>query len=251
MEQKEETTLPVTFIVDLWAEIFEWLSKISVFYWIGFLDRHTIKKLTNEKNKYLFPEVWVLGNLIVATILSFSLPFCESREWVSFFMIYAVERCFEILVYQINVLLFAPYRDSKAGKEYKIKSPTRMIVLLLHNVFEFVIWFVVIYISSDLLTIGTANSVGDYYMRSFLLFTNLDTSFLGENRQNILLYIGLAEVLVGLFMTILCLARFIGILPGVKYVDDNDESSKKNSQEENIWVCVDKVIIKQRKRKKH
>ena len=57
-----------------------------------------------------------------------------------FFMIYAVERCFEILVYQINVLLFAPYRDSKAGKEYKIKSPTRMIVLLLHNVFEFVIW---------------------------------------------------------------------------------------------------------------
>ena len=47
MEQKEETTLPVTFIVDLWAEIFEWLSKISVFYWIGFLDRHTIKKLKN------------------------------------------------------------------------------------------------------------------------------------------------------------------------------------------------------------
>lgn len=248
MEQKEEENLPATFIVDLWAGIFEWLSKISVFFWIRFLDRHTIKKLTDEKNKYLFPEIWVLGNLIVATILSVSLPFCESRAWIIFFTIYAVERCFEILIYQINVLLFEPYRVSKAGKEYKIKSPTRMVVLLLHNAFEFVIWFVVIYISSDLLTMRTANSVGDYYMRSFLLFTNLDTGFLGENRESILLYIGVVEVLVGLFMTILCLARFIGVLPGIRYIGDNYEPSMEKSQNEKAQIWVDKVIIKEKKR---
>lgn len=70
----------------------------------------------------MFVEKWVFVHLIgsfTATIIG-----------------YGLLRVFEIIIYQINVLFFHPYKFHKAGNEYKIKSPTRIVILLLHNYVE-------------------------------------------------------------------------------------------------------------------
>lgn len=150
----------------LWMayHLFDWLRQVSVFQQMRNISRwawnHKFKKdhphASKEEHEdtwrehrpfvygYLFPELWVLFNIFLAIFGCFILAKTSSKVISCFFIVYAFLRTFELFVYQINVLLFDPIRSGLS--KYRIKSATRMILLLVCNILEYVLWFSVVYI---------------------------------------------------------------------------------------------------------
>ncbi len=204
-----------SFLVDMWEFIFRVLSYISIFY--------IIRKIKNEIT-YRFVDFWVVGNFlfsILSSILIFYLH--ENFLYVMIALsIYGFLRVFEVLVYQINVVFFDPYRAHKANKEYKIKSIRRIILSLFHNYVEIMFWFVVITLTTaKALHISITATWSEYVTSTILCVAVFDRSGL-ENiiGGNIfLMKLVFLEIVSGLIMTIISIARFIGILPAVDEID--------------------------------
>ena len=92
-----------SFILNLWERIFFILSYVSIF---------SLIRLIVKKVSYSFVEFWVLSNTIFAflsiIIVYYLNPNYKITIWIV--MIYGALRIFEIINYQINVLLFDPYK---------------------------------------------------------------------------------------------------------------------------------------------
>ncbi|GJA91138.1 hypothetical protein KAM357_30860 [Aeromonas caviae] len=151
------------------------------------------------------------------------------------FMGYGFLRTFEIVVYQTNVLLFDEYRVVKAGGEYRLEGYRRIVLLLLHNYFEIILWLACTYtvMAADFehkWQPGTGTVFGGIYS-SFITMTSFgDFDLLPKSTMaaSVLLF----HTTVGLFMTLLSLARFISLIPAPKTRDIVEikqiESSKDN-----------------------
>ena len=138
-----------TFIVDFWAKIFLYLRKISVFNLVLW-----IFPISNSRIEYIFVEAWALTHVFLS-ILSVPAVLYIKNDSVNFIIaFYALLRVFELVVYQINVLLFDEYRVTKAGKTYKLKGYRRMIILLIQNYFEVIFWWGIIGLGANSLIIG-------------------------------------------------------------------------------------------------
>lgn len=202
-------------ILDFWERVFDILSCISVF---------RIIRLLKKQMTYRFVELWVISNLVLSFVSSILVFYVEiSSNWFFYpFMIYGALRIFEIIVYQINVLLFDPYRSSKKGVVYKIKSPTRLVVLLFHNYFEIICWFTVILIAFLNMNNSLSFTWGEYLKLNFFYITTFNTSGLIDIYKNIsggasfVMY----ESIVGYIITLVTMARFIGLLPPTESIDD-------------------------------
>lgn len=203
-------------IVELWAGIFGFLSKISIF---------ALVRKSKRDISYTFVEKWVLGNLIgsfLATLLGYY--WVGDSNWPIYILIgYGILRVFEVIVYQLNVVFFDPYRAEKEGKVYKIKSPTRMVILLLHNYLEVMLWYAAIIISLIQLSGGSIEATWGEFVRSNIVCV---ATFSSDAVQEAVggaypkvSSIVFVQVISGIIMTIISLARFIGIMPSVEYVD--------------------------------
>lgn len=217
----------------LWGtyHLFNCARQISLFQQI----RNMSKAIWNLKHKenewerekpfvfsYFFSDLWVLGNLLLGVWGCFLNSICGIPiiSWI--FMVYAFLRMFEIFVYQVNVLLFDPIKYGIDS--YKIKSATRTVLLLVVNMMEYIVWFTITYIASERLFFGVEYFDITNFLQSFLVFTNLispDTLIDAQNNAvcGVILVIAYVESLIGMFMNILCLARFVGMLPEIKTVD--------------------------------
>ncbi|PHS35404.1 MAG: hypothetical protein COA82_04935 [Alkaliphilus sp.] len=96
------------FILPFWNNVFELLEYISIFA----LIRVVKKKLTDKNLSYRFVEIWVFSNLIVSITASIAAYSGISIAVSALIIGYGMLRVFEIIIYQINVLLFHPYRLS-------------------------------------------------------------------------------------------------------------------------------------------
>jgi len=205
------------FIIELWANIFNVLSKISIYYFV--------KKI--KKNiSYTFVEGWVLGNLIAAIALTGVGYYLGNKiRWILYvILMYAILRVFEVIIYQLNVLFFDPYRAEKQGKKYKIKSPTRMVILLLHNYVEVMLWYAAIIIAMIQLSGNSIDATwGECVRYNVLCIATFDSSGIQEiagafyPKLSIIVFL---QILSGIIMTIISLARFIGLMPSVESVDN-------------------------------
>jgi len=204
-----------SFLVDMWECIFRVLSYISIFYII----RKVKRKIT-----YRFVDFWVIGNFFFS-IISSILVFCLNADLLYLMIVlsvYGALRVFEVIVYQINVVFFDPYRAYKAKKEYKIKSIRRMILALFHNYIEIMFWFAVIMLTiAKALHISITATWVEYVTSTILCVAIFDRSglenIIGENL--VITQLVFFEIMSGLIMTIISIARFIGILPSVDEID--------------------------------
>ena len=197
-----------TFIVDLWAAIFVGLSWISVFKLITIVFKRT-------KRSYLFVEIWVLGHLVLAAVgVAFSSPYGISF-WQTLLLVLGGIRVLETVVYQVNVLLFDEYRAKKAGRRYAVRGFRRIVILLLHNYAEIILWYAMFYRSfnnsfecgfTKLHTPLQAIGFSFNAMTTFGYASTQPTSWLGSA----LLF---SQSTIGVFMAIVILARFISLLP--------------------------------------
>ncbi|SFI18600.1 hypothetical protein SAMN05192551_10810 [Tindallia magadiensis] len=209
-----------SFIVKFWSRIFNFLRWISVFQII----RHVFgKKKANGENRfvktYTFVELWVIGNAIVSIILLIIVKNYAFHRIYYLFLGYSLIRVFEIFVYQVNVLLF----DQLRTDNYAIKSYRRMVLLLLHNFVEIILWFSISYL---ILGANFTEDLGSYNLIQVIYFSFVKMTSFGSTNLEPKTMVGIQIVwfqsIVGLFMTLIVLSRFIGLLPTPKSMDENE-----------------------------
>lgn len=225
------------FIVQVLFVVFYVWGRISVFYlfrkiwcWIS----NNKKKDDNEPPFVMttaFPEIWAVGNLVLAVAMVYLIPLLEARWLLIVIVVYAAMRIMEMLVYQINVLLFDRLKpvfldgwtDKIDQKNYHIKSSARTVILLIFNMLEYIVQFAVIFAAAECLAASPCMHIG--IMESFRLFMNLSDVVMTEDTPEFLIRIVYAETIIGIFVNIICLARFVGILPGVRELGYQKEES--------------------------
>jgi hypothetical protein len=149
------------------------------------------------------------------------------------FMGYGFLRTFEIVTYQTNVLLFDEYRAVKAGRDYHLVGYRRIVLLLLHNYFEIIFWLACTYtvLAVDFehkWKAGEGTVFGGIYS-SFITMTTFGDFDLSPKTATAA-YVLLFHATVGVFMTLLSLARFISLIPEPKTIDPVELQQIKNSK---------------------
>jgi len=204
-----------SFIVEFWSRTFYILDKISLFYLI-------CKKFPVAGRSYAFVEGWVLGHLLLSIILLIICSTPNLRWWEAIAVGWGALRVWEVVIYQINVLLFGEYRARTTGKVYALRGYRRIVILLLHNYVEFIFWFALFYRNMD-----WAFETGRVALNSF--FVSLNFSFakmttFGYTAITPSLFWGNVVVLIqsaiGLFMALLILARFVSMIPKPETLDE-------------------------------
>jgi hypothetical protein len=176
------------------------------------------------RGSYLLVDCWVLLNTLVAlaVLIVVSRPSGQPIVWLSIIVIiYGCLRVFEIFVYQVNVMLFDEYRARKEGKEYKVRGFRRIVILLLHNYFEVIFWFAAGYIFAGracLVQIENATLSGVLH-DSLQIMVSLSSDTLKPiGWEGHLILLGQSGI--GVFMTLLMLARFVSLLPNPQTMDE-------------------------------
>ncbi|RUO38605.1 hypothetical protein CWE13_02870 [Aliidiomarina shirensis] len=210
----ENSEKPKTFILDFWASIFKVLGKISFFNLVRFIFPGT--------KTGVFSEAWALGHVFLSILSVPAVLYIQNYYVGLFIAVYALLRVFEVVVYQTNVLLFDEYRATKAGKEYALHGYRRMVVLLMQNYFEIIFWFAAQYIFFNGLfsfsVAGSHESVFGAIYTSFVVMTSF--GYYNVTPLGVLAYsLVIGQAMIGLFMTLLSLARFIGLIPTPKSRD--------------------------------
>lgn len=197
-------------VVDLTERVFFYLSKVSLF--------NILRKNKRIKDMHNFVDLWVIGNLLFSIVLSYIVVNKFENKILlfgSFF--YAALRIFEIVIYQINVNLFDVYRSKLKNKDYSIKSPTRTVILLLHNYIEIIFWYSIMIVTIlKLSNYSLIEGYSFYIKSSFLCLTTFNHDLvanISNSQYWVLSNIAIFEVASGLIMTVISLANFIGRLP--------------------------------------
>ena len=203
-----------SFIVEFWSRIFNFLGKISLF----FVVRRLFPRLVNAR----FVDFWVLGHLILAFVCVVVVSYLPKHSIAIAIVGYGMLRVFEVATYQLNVLLFDEYRAVKAGKPYHLEGYRRIILLLLHNYGEIIFWLACTYtvMATDFdlkWTNGREAVIGSIYS-SFITMTTFGEFDLAPKSTFAALVL-LFHAAIGLFMTLLSLARFISLIPAPRTKD--------------------------------
>ena len=200
-----------TFIVSFWSKIFNFLGKISVFTLVG---RVLKKPLTPG-----FVDSWVLAHLVVSIGAVFTVV-AWNQHWISYLLAgYGFLRTCEVVIYQANVMLFDEFRAQKDPVAYSIEGYRRMVLLLIHNYFEIIFWLACTYtvFAADYqfkFSSGAPTVLGGIYS-SFITMTTFGDFNLSPQTKTAAVIL-MFHSTVGLFMTLLSLARFIALLPTPK-----------------------------------
>ena len=203
-----------SFIVGFWSCVFAALGRVSLF--------SLVRWALPLQGSARFVDAWVLGHLVLSS-LALVVVSCFPKHWVSVpIVVYGVVRVFEITVYQANVLLFDEYRTIKAGREYALEGYRRIVLLLLHNYAEIITWLACTYtVFADEFVHkwegGARTVLGGIYSSFITMTTFGDFNLLPKT--NFAAVILLFHATVGLFMTLLSLARFISLIPAPKSKD--------------------------------
>ncbi len=228
-ENPEKHKAPKSWIVECWSNVFLVLSYFSTFM--------VVRKIAPKVTKtYSFVEYYVTFNTALSVIILFIVTYRrEHAENILLLsvMIYGFIRTFEIIIYQINVLLFDEYRANLNGKEYALRGYRRIVILLLHNYIEIVCWFGVAYMwfyRSGHISLPSGSAEPTFlrvFHESMLLMFSFSPDEYSAN-TSMGLAIFTVHAIIGLFMTLVVFARFLGLLPPPKTMDEfeNDPNEK-------------------------
>lgn len=202
-------------IVYIYSKIFEILKWISLFEVLRFYLKKRRRYIVSSR----FVELWVVGHLALSFISVNLAYLCRENRWILYpLIIYGFLRTIEIVIYQVNVLLFDQYRVERSGGEYRVKGYRRMVILLFHNFFEIIFWFSVTYMYS-LNFFKIENEIPNNVVQSVYISFVTMTTFGAPNfniKDSFSLYLISIQSFIGLIMTLLTFARFISLLPDVK-----------------------------------
>ncbi len=203
--------------VEFWNMIFFGLSYISIFWLIR-------KAFKNKNNNWWFNfiDIWVLSNFTLAIISVFLVRLINIDFLSSVLVFYGLLRVFEIIIYQVNVLLFDEYRAKIKGEKYEIRGYRRMIINLFTNFVEITFWFASSYAFYITSLSDKCMSISHLIFSSFSTITTFGISELKINDETGLFILWFQSI-AGLIMTLISIARFIGLLPRVDSKDEFEQ----------------------------
>lgn len=218
----EKTRPSLSFIVGLWAWVFHVLSRLSL---LGVL-RRLVPWLADSRRSSAVVESWVLLHVGLAAAGAVVANKWPNSLGAIFVVFYAAGRVFEIVVTQFNILFFDEWRASKAGTMYALRSYRRLVLLLLHNYVEIVFWFT----ASMFVLVGYGHLKGNMVhlgdaLRAAMLSM---VTFSIDGYQSITLtgsVFLVVQSMVGIFMTVLTLARFVSLIPSPASLDPSEKSN--------------------------
>lgn len=206
---------PTSKTVAIYAWLFGQLTKVSVFNILRIV-------LPEYAKNHLFVEFWVTLNLIASIAFvvandAYRIPVIVEASG----MFYGCLRIWEIIIYQINVLLFDQFRKERNGEQYKLRGFRRLVLLSLQNYAEILFWFASLYflfasLFSDPSILSTLT--GSLYY-SLVTMSTLGYGDITPVQQGGFVLV-IAHSVVGLFMTLMIIARFISLLPIPDSLDD-------------------------------
>jgi hypothetical protein len=197
-----------SWVVKVYSKIFEVFGWISILKWLEKL----IPPLKRNKG---FIDIWAVGNFCLSISCLILIPVNP------FILIYGCLRLVEVIIVQINLLLFDQFRAAREKWPYFVTSFRRTVLLLVHNYLEIIVWFAIVYHTFCCLfetkNICLNTIWGSLYF-SLVTMTTLgygDIAF----KSDWGIAIVIIQVLIGIFMALLLLARFIALLPKPKSTD--------------------------------
>lgn len=201
---------PASFVVQFWATIFQALRTVSLFW----LLRRLIPWFRDSKRSYAVIEGWVLANTVLALGAALYAYTTAAGLLLTALLIYGALRVFEIFVIQVNVLLFDEWRARHEGRAYALRSYRRMLILLLHNFAEVVGWFLAALLtfyhwSWVALDDPSLSATFRATLLSMVAFSTEGVRPLTRFTATVLT----AQSLIGVFMTMLTLGRFLSLMP--------------------------------------
>ncbi|MCH7320653.1 hypothetical protein LZ480_02030 [Solibacillus sp. MA9] len=197
-------------LVKGWVAGLKLLEKISFFY----ILRNCIFNNKSDEVNRNFIDFWILLNMFIA----FGFIFISDNDNINnivkyLFVIYGSSRIFEILIYQLNVMLVHPYK----GEVYSLNSYRRMTIALIHNFFEIVFWFAGTYLTFQFIQGITP---GDAIYHSFTHMVTYSLDIDKGKWSSIALVVLQSQALMGVFMTVISLSRFISLFPQPKSMNE-------------------------------
>lgn len=193
----------VGYIYKFWYKVFIGLENILPF---------SICRGSIFENVKSFSDKWVVFNTGLSFLALLVAHYFGNNIISGILILYGAIRVFEIIIYQINVLLFHPYHNLVVlkEKEYKLTNPYRSVVLLGHNFIEVIFWFTAT--TSFFQNDGTRLilKLMDNAVRIFTF--NYEKVAPGANFLQLIFFM---EVICGILLTVISLAKFIGELPHI------------------------------------
>jgi hypothetical protein len=145
--------------------------------------------------------------------------------WGYILILLGILRVVEICVVQAGLMIFDRYqRLLKTGK-YTVRSLHRLALLLVHNYFEIIFWFALFYrflqVNYHSIDFGkySISSFLDVLIRIFhFSFFQMSTfgqfnDITGVKVSGLSVLLILVQTIIGLYMTLLIFARFVGSMP--------------------------------------
>jgi hypothetical protein len=206
-----------SFTVSMWSTLFGALRCISVFAAIRRLIPAT-------RQSYLFVDAWVLANLLLSIGLLAACAALGVAWWEVVPIAYAILRMFEILVNQVDFLLFGPYRARKSEARLAVLQYTRLVIHVLQNYAELVFWVALLYRNWDWTFDARGMPLNSFLVSlnfSFVTMTTFGYSGVSPNTtQQTGTILVLAESAVGVFMALVVIGSLIS---GLALPESRDE----------------------------
>jgi hypothetical protein len=203
-----------SFVVLFWSQVFNALRYVSLLELLMVLARQRrLLPLRRVLGTYWFVEAWCMAHLTLSLVAVCAARYAPGSAFAIALAAYGIIRTAEIVVTQTNILLFAEFRARRAGKPYRIRGYRRMVILLMQNFAEIVFWFAATYgvMRGGALSPHDVSVLG-LIRESFIATVSFGSSAPGYGSTGALALLGW-QGFVGLFVTLLSLARFIGLIP--------------------------------------
>jgi hypothetical protein len=197
------------------------LHFLSLFRWL--LARGTICKISC--NLDIAIDYWAFGwSLLSFLVFILYMTFSDSIGFGAYLLILiAMWRVIEIIIVQAGIMLFDRYQKLLNTGKYTVRSLHRIALLLLHNYFEIIFWFALLYrffqVECYIIDLQYHASLPEVALRVLHFSFYTMTTFAELNDITSVKVFGWSELFflfqaaVGLFMALLILARFIGSIP--------------------------------------
>lgn len=171
-------------------------------------------KFKNDDKRSFWIDIVVIFDIFFAFVWIWLLDIlspigCLMRLTILVVIICVCYRIVEIIFYQLFALLFT--------REENLRSPERMLVLLILNYFEIILWFAFFYrVSYDLFFIRkgvniSLNSISGSLYFSVVTMTTLGYGDITPNNI-VAMFIISSQTLIGLYIALIIIARFIPFL---------------------------------------
>lgn len=214
--------LESSFVFDLWSNIFLSLKKCLPYEWAYFLVNCAVP----GGKKQMVADIWASANFAFA-MLGVAAVGVGYAGWglKLIISVWATARIFEIAVVLMNVMFFdrpkveREYASGKRSHGYGIGGYERLALLLFQNYLEVILWFAALFsLFSGSFEYHFANGQSQSVTILATVYASFKvmTSFGFENirpRSTFGYSLVMAEALIGLFMTIVVISRFVGLLP--------------------------------------